>query len=94
MHGESALGDCCNEATLTRARPPVEISCAQPDTACRGEHYVPGAPPESGRVAGTNGETPPIAPSAAQLAQRPVLAQRLQADGWSPGLCYLAAQRI
>src|SRR3954451_2985135 len=60
----------------------------------RGEHYVPGAPPESGRIPGTNGETPPIAPSAAQVAQRTALAQRLTADGWSPGLCYLAAQRI
>src|SRR3954466_526491 len=52
----------------------------------RGEHYVPGAPPESGRIPGTNGETPPIAPSAAQVAQRTALAQRLTADGWSPGL--------
>lgn len=43
---------------------------------------------------GTNGETPPIAPNAAQVAQRTALAQRLKADGWSPGLCYLAAQRI
>ncbi len=60
----------------------------------RGEHYVPGAPPESGRIPGTNGETPPIAPNAAQVAQRTALAQRLAADGWSPGLCYLSAQRI
>ena len=36
---------------------------------CKGEHYVPGAPAEAGRVAGTNGETPPIAPNAAQVAQ-------------------------
>ena len=55
---------------------------------------MPGAPPESGRMAGTNGETLPVAPSAAQVAQRTALAQRLKADGWSPGLCYLAAQRI
>jgi hypothetical protein len=60
----------------------------------RGAHYVPGTPPESGRVLGTNGETPPIAPNAAQAARRTALAQRLAADGWSPGLCYLAAQRI
>jgi hypothetical protein len=53
-----------------------------------------GAPPESGRIPGTNGQTPPIAPSPAQVAQRTALAQRLTADGWSPGLCYLAAQRI
>jgi hypothetical protein len=59
----------------------------------RGEHYVPGEP-ESGNIPGTNGETPPIAPNAAQAAQRAALAQRLAADGWSPGLCYLSAQRI
>src|SRR6476619_4917770 len=49
----------------------------------RGEHYVPGARPESGRIPGTNGETPPIAPNATQVAQRTALAQRLKADGWS-----------
>ena len=59
----------------------------------KGEHYVPGAPPETGRVPGTNGETPPIAPTAAQLASRTALAQRLAASGWSPGLCWLAVQR-
>jgi hypothetical protein len=59
----------------------------------RGEHYVPGKT-ESGKIPGTNGETPPIAPNAAQAAQRDALAQKLAADGWSPGLCSLAAQRI
>ena len=51
----------------------------------KGEHYVPGAPAEPGRVPGTNGETPPIAPNAAQIAQRTALAKRLAATGWSPG---------
>jgi hypothetical protein len=51
-------------------------------------------PAEPGRVPGTNGETPPIAPNAAQIAQRTALAKRLQASGWSPGLCQLAANRI
>jgi hypothetical protein len=60
----------------------------------RGEHYVPGAPPESGRIPGTNGETPPLAPTPGQAAQRAALAQKLKAAGWSPGLCYLSAQRI
>jgi hypothetical protein len=54
---------------------------------------VPGAPPESGRIPGTDGETPPIAPNAAQAARRTALAQRLATDGWSPGVCRLAAQR-
>jgi hypothetical protein len=59
----------------------------------KGEHYVPGAAPEPGRVPGTQGVTKPIAPTAAQAAQRDALAARLKAAGWSPGLCYLAAQR-
>jgi hypothetical protein len=44
-------------------------------------------------VAGTNGVTPPIAPTPAQAAQRDLLARQLRATGWSPGICYLAAQR-
>ena len=60
----------------------------------RGEHYVPGAPPESGRIPGTNGETPTLAPTPEQAARRAALAQKLKAAGWSPGLCYLSAQRI
>jgi hypothetical protein len=59
----------------------------------KGAHYVPGAPPEPGAVPGTNGVTPPIAPNAAQAAQRAALARRLSATGWSPGICVLAAQR-
>ena len=42
---------------------------------------MPGAPAEPGRVPGTNGETPPIAPNAAQIAQRTALATRLQKEG-------------
>ena len=86
--------------SATRDESELPASCAtewgyaQTFLRYRGEHYVPGAPPESGRIAGTNGETLPVAPSAAQVAQRTALAQRLKADGWSPGLCYLAAQRI
>jgi len=59
----------------------------------KGAHYVPGAPAEPGRVAGTGGETKPTAPNAAQVLERTALAQQLQAAGWSPGLCYLTAQR-
>jgi hypothetical protein len=60
----------------------------------KGEHYVPGAAAEPGRVPGTNGVTPPIAPTAAQAARRAALAQELRATGWSPGLCALAAGAI
>ena len=59
----------------------------------KGEHYVPGAPAETGRVRGTNGVTKPQAPNAAQAIKRTQLAQKLKATGWSPGLCYLTAQR-
>jgi hypothetical protein len=62
----------------------------------KGAHYVPGKggkpPREKGRVRGTNGVTPPPAPTAAQAAQRELLAKQLRAAGWSPGLCVLAAQ--
>ena len=59
----------------------------------KGAHYVPGAPAEAGRVAGTRGVTPPKAPNAAQVLKRTALAQQLKATGWSPGLCRLSAQR-
>jgi hypothetical protein len=62
----------------------------------KGEHYVPGKDgrplSEPGRVRGTDGVTLPPAPNAAQAAQRDALAQELQATGWTPGLCFLAAQ--
>ena len=52
-----------------------------------GEHYVPGAPADSGAVPGTNGETPPVAPTPAQAAQRDALAGQLRASGWRPWIC-------
>jgi len=62
----------------------------------KGRHYIPnpsgGYVAEPGRVEGTNGETTPIAPTAEQAARRDALAEELKATGWSPGLCYLAAQ--
>src|SRR4051812_37074861 len=59
----------------------------------KGEHYAPGAAAAPGRVPGTDGVTPPPAPTAAQAARRNALAAQLSAAGWSPGLCLLAAQR-
>jgi hypothetical protein len=55
-----------------------------------GKHYVPGAGSDPG-VKGTNGVTPPIAPTPAQAAQRDALADELGSTGWSPFLCSLAA---
>ncbi|MBI5106586.1 MAG: hypothetical protein HZB46_16645 [Solirubrobacterales bacterium] len=63
----------------------------------KGRHYVPGPDGkvhrETGRVEGTNGVTPPPAPSPEQAARRASVAEQLRASGWSPGLCYLAARR-
>jgi hypothetical protein len=56
-----------------------------------GKHYVPGDRKDPG-VEGTNGVTPPPAPTAEQAAQRDKLADELTATGWSPFLCSLAAQ--
>jgi hypothetical protein len=39
----------------------------------------------------TEGVTPPPRPNAEQAAQRQALADRLAGNGWSPGLCRLAA---
>jgi hypothetical protein len=58
----------------------------------KGKHYVPGARRDPG-VRGTNGVTPPPAPTAAQAAERAALARQLDATGWSPFNCFLAAQR-
>jgi hypothetical protein len=58
----------------------------------KGKHYVPGAKRDPG-IAGTNGTTPPIEPTAAQAARRDALARQLDAAGWSPFNCFLAAQR-
>jgi hypothetical protein len=61
-----------------------------------GAHYVPDTggkvPAEPGRAGGTNGVTPPPAPTAEQAAQRAALAEVLSDSGWSPGLCALAAE--
>ena len=43
------------------------------------------------RVPGTEGATPVPAPTAAQDASRSALADRLRSQGWSPGVCRLAA---
>ena len=59
----------------------------------KGEHYVPGEGESPAAARGTGGVTPPAAPSAAQAAQRTALAKQLEATGWSPGLCVLAAGR-
>jgi hypothetical protein len=61
----------------------------------KGKHYVPDAAgqvrAEPGRDDGTEGETPPQAPTAEQAAQRDALAKQLGDAGWSPGLCRLSA---
>jgi hypothetical protein len=61
-----------------------------------GEHYVPRkrgkrVKRERGRQRGTNGTTTTPALRPRQLAQRNRLAADLRAQGWSPGLCRLAA---
>ncbi len=58
----------------------------------KGEHYVP-KKGETGGVPGTDGVTPPQAPTAAQAAQRDLLAGQLRAQGWSPGICRIAGRR-
>jgi hypothetical protein len=57
----------------------------------KGRHYVPGRR-DRGRMAGTNGVTPPPTPTAAQKAQRSALATQLRATGWSPFVCNLVEQ--
>ena len=59
----------------------------------KGAHYVPGAPAETGRVAGTGGETSRWRRTPRRRASAPQLAQRLAGAGWSPGLCRLTAAR-
>jgi hypothetical protein len=43
-------------------------------------------------VRGTNGVTPPPAPTKAQAAKRDALAAELRATGWSPLVCSLVAR--
>jgi hypothetical protein len=61
----------------------------------KGKHYVPSSSrtviDEPDLLPGTDGVTPPKAPTAEQAARRDLLAQQLSASGWSPGLCSLAA---
>jgi hypothetical protein len=62
----------------------------------KGRHYVPngrrnGLKREGGRVRGTNGSSPLPALNAAQAAGRARLSDQLAAQGWSPGICRLAA---
>jgi hypothetical protein len=62
-----------------------------------GGHYLPkkgkGVKRERRRVRGTNGTSPIPALNRRQAARRDRLADKLNAQGWSPGLCRLAAQR-
>ena len=63
-----------------------------------GQHYVPkakgkGLKRERGRARGTNGTSPIPALDRRQLARRDRLADKLRAQGWSPSLCRLAADR-
>jgi hypothetical protein len=56
----------------------------------KGQHYVPGQH-ESGRVGGTNGASKLPSLTSEQAASRVRLADELSSQGWSPGVCYLAA---
>jgi hypothetical protein len=62
----------------------------------KGQHYVPnsnrkGLKREHGRVRGTKGTSVLPALNAAQAASRARLSDQLTAQGWSPGICRLAA---
>jgi hypothetical protein len=62
----------------------------------KGSHYVPndkgkGVKKEKGRKAGTRGRSELPALNARQRASRASLVDQLQAQGWSPALCRLAA---
>ena len=56
----------------------------------RGAHYVPGKR-ETGRAPGTNGTSVLPVLDGAALARHQELAASLEAAGWSPGVCRLAA---
>ena len=62
----------------------------------RGEHYVPkgkkGFVKEKRRVRGTNGKSKIRRLNADQRAQQASLATQLRSQGWSPGVCQLAAR--
>jgi hypothetical protein len=64
----------------------------------KGQHYVPkkrggGVKRSKSRVRGTNGTTTVPALNRTQRAEQNQLAIHMQAQGWSPGLCRLAATR-
>ncbi len=62
----------------------------------RGEHYVPkgkkGYKAERRRVRGTNGRSKLPRPNAEQRAAQASLASQLRSQGWTPGVCQLAAK--
>ena len=58
-----------------------------------GEHYVPGAPPESGHIPGTNGETPPLRPTPRRRRSAP-RSRSARGGRVVAGALLLAAQRI
>jgi hypothetical protein len=60
----------------------------------RGQHYVPkgrGLKRERGRLRGTNGTSKLRRANADQTASRARLADELRSQGWTPGICRLAA---
>jgi hypothetical protein len=65
----------------------------------RGQHYVPrrgkkkGYVPERGRLRGTNGRSTLPQLNAQQSVAQANLAGTLRSQGWSPGVCQLAAQQ-
>jgi hypothetical protein len=66
----------------------------------KGEHYVPkgngkgkGTKPEKGKKNGTEGTTTTPALNKRQRANLSLLGAKLRTQGWSPGLCRIAAQR-
>jgi hypothetical protein len=63
----------------------------------QGGHYVPGKggkpKKERGRVRGTNAATKPVRLSSRARTRRTALIEQLRAQGWSPALCRLAADR-
>jgi hypothetical protein len=63
-----------------------------------GQHYVPtgkgnAVKPEKARVSGTEGPTTLPELTAQQTANHAWLADQLRSQGWSPGICQLAAKR-
>jgi hypothetical protein len=62
----------------------------------KGHHYVPkgkGLRRERGRVRGTNGPSELPSLTSSQAASQTRLAEQMRSQGWSPGVCRLAAQK-